>query len=602
MSSHGADIEQLGVIAVTSDASRCPRLKAYIGTNDKTPITDGHIDLYSNTGEKKDDIIGRVEIQVKGRSRQKPVKKNKPTISYAVDRADIEYFRKNGGGIYFYVPMRPDGTGEEVFFAILNPFKIERELAAQPDAAKVSFKFKRLALGGSLEGIVGLAIHQQDQGRIKGVPDSVLDDAVAIMIHTLEGFSQDRSIELTLETSDYAVLAELPSGMIIPVDADLKVFPAHFAPHETNNVIVCGNVEFSRPWASRLEADDVVLLTCSEGLRIRIREAKRTVSLSLTLAGGLRSQVRDVAFMLNAAHGMPITIDGRAGSGGEEDPAAAEKLTATKHALEGFIELFDYFGLPDEVFNSLSFNLQEKRNLLTLRDAMARHEEIRLYNGEGFGRWDVSLGEEKIITMVLPGSSDHMRYLLDPFDAANRDKFKMLGKTDGEDKYKEINWSTVYESLEVPDLVNALNLRIDQVVDAYESLEDNAVRYSLANNFALKLMMACDFTVEPRNEYLLSGAEALTNWLLDHAPEDPIHRINRWQILRRRGPLATAERQAILKLRREIASDDPSTLEACIAILLEDADDLDLVLAELTDEERKELRRWPIWSATGRER
>lgn len=40
------DVESLAVSKISGMLARCPQLKAVIATNDKTPFTDGYIDIY----------------------------------------------------------------------------------------------------------------------------------------------------------------------------------------------------------------------------------------------------------------------------------------------------------------------------------------------------------------------------------------------------------------------------------------------------------------------------------------------------------------------------------------------------------------------------
>ena len=63
------DTEALAVAKIQGMVARCPHLKPFVASNDKTPFTDGHIDVYSALGQKKADWLGRVSVQVKGRAR-----------------------------------------------------------------------------------------------------------------------------------------------------------------------------------------------------------------------------------------------------------------------------------------------------------------------------------------------------------------------------------------------------------------------------------------------------------------------------------------------------------------------------------------------------
>ena len=59
--------------------------------------------MYTDDGRTKDDILGRVSVQVKGRSHQSKKIVNETSTNYAVDRASLNFFEKHRGGIYLYV-------------------------------------------------------------------------------------------------------------------------------------------------------------------------------------------------------------------------------------------------------------------------------------------------------------------------------------------------------------------------------------------------------------------------------------------------------------------------------------------------------------------
>jgi hypothetical protein len=62
------NIEGLAVSAETDILALCPDLHDQITVNDKTPVTDGHIDLYKSGNHSNTNLIGRVFVQVKGRT------------------------------------------------------------------------------------------------------------------------------------------------------------------------------------------------------------------------------------------------------------------------------------------------------------------------------------------------------------------------------------------------------------------------------------------------------------------------------------------------------------------------------------------------------
>jgi hypothetical protein len=119
-----ANIELLAVNAVSDLIARCSYLQAHVASNDKTPIADGHVDVYGDAKHNNSNLLGRVPVQVKGRS----TNSTKENPSFSIDRDTLTFLRNNGGGVYFYVQVRKSLASRVVFFVNLNPFRIDRVL------------------------------------------------------------------------------------------------------------------------------------------------------------------------------------------------------------------------------------------------------------------------------------------------------------------------------------------------------------------------------------------------------------------------------------------------------------------------------------------
>lgn len=60
-------IEELAAIAVKGSILKTDTLSQFITENDKTPSWDGFILLYNDSNKNKSSILGRVDVQVKGK-------------------------------------------------------------------------------------------------------------------------------------------------------------------------------------------------------------------------------------------------------------------------------------------------------------------------------------------------------------------------------------------------------------------------------------------------------------------------------------------------------------------------------------------------------
>lgn len=94
------DIEGFAVHAVEGVLLKCSRIKANIEKGDRVPLTDGHIDVYSSPSLTNENMLGRVAVQVKGRSVSKDYK-FKEIESFQLERSTLEGYLHSKGVLFF---------------------------------------------------------------------------------------------------------------------------------------------------------------------------------------------------------------------------------------------------------------------------------------------------------------------------------------------------------------------------------------------------------------------------------------------------------------------------------------------------------------------
>ena len=592
--------ELFAVNAVTDRIAACPRLSPAIMTGDKVPITDGHIDFYDTETKENTSHAGRVPVQVKGRVTNAKTKASRDTRSFSVEREVLAFFRNHGGGIYFYVPMKEGGQQREVFYSILLPFKIVRLLRGKPSTQK-TFSIKMTKLPeehAKVEQIVRLAWHGRTQGSTPGGLDHLLAQAESFTIHSLAGITEDRPTRLALDETDYVVVAHLTDGLDIPIDIDLDVLPAQYVERPLAVSVSCGGIEFDSGTGRRIE-DDTFLFQLSAGLEVRLRSSNESIdsNLSLTLDGSLVEQAKNLDFMIAAAAGQPLIIGDKINEPLAGDAGLESELRGIRHDMGRLIELFTELGIDDAFSSDLEIDPRTKRMLLALHEGLLLDKPVQA-DSDGTGRFDIPIGEHKIMVIVLPAEDSGWRRIVDPFDPTKRDRFQIYhANEDG--TVAQVDWGTVYEAVTPEDLSTVLNLRLGNLVAAYEELEDRIDASTKANYMALRLLSAADIAKDQSHrEQLLQGASELCDWLLQVEPDSLVFRINRWQILYRLGDLGDSDRRGIRAARRALDRQDDqfSLLEVCMLVLLNDSEELQYAVSELTKEEAEKLQAWPIWS------
>ncbi len=133
-------IETKGIAYLEDLITDSKILVPYITSNDKTPLWDGEIQIYSKPdhNDKNEFILGRVPIQVRATGSKKNRKK------YPIKRDILRKYR-NTGGIIFIRPFVTDKKeNREIYISLLLPVKIEELLVSKPNNIQISVPFEKI--------------------------------------------------------------------------------------------------------------------------------------------------------------------------------------------------------------------------------------------------------------------------------------------------------------------------------------------------------------------------------------------------------------------------------------------------------------------------
>lgn len=593
------NVESLAVSAVGEIIARCPRLTAEIASNDKTLFTDGYFDVFNSDAQNKGTFRGRVPIQVKGRTHPGKIKKSATSLPFPIDRETLQFFRDDGGGLYFYVPISQEGYSKGVFYRALTPFRVARLLdSMKPGQKGLSVKLERFPNEvREVQQVAHLALEARKQGRTTVNVDEILSQLASITLRTRSQISDEHPTILNLDDTDFSVEVTTTGGSVIPIDMDLVVYPGEYEPRRPDIVISCGDAEYADPMYQQLDSDRSHI-TLSRGLSIRAKRENGGLKTSIDLSsvGTIYDRLKDITFFLAAATGSPLVIGGATMPPLPTKPKKMADLLFSRDRLREMVEVLNQFGISEELGRSLDMSASQRPYLVMLYDALVAGEEVKI-DVDGIGRMNIQLGQYHVVALVLDGRDDEHKILLDPFDPKHRGEYQLVRKLD-DGTIEEVRWATIYESLQDDDFGRVLNLHVDSIADAYDALEDRNAALSIGNQMVLKLLAASDSADEPMRTYILRGAENLANWLVTKGDNGVTHRINQWQIRKRTGDLGASDERDMRHLRRAVRNeggDDSHLREACLTILLGEQDELEIMIAEMQESDAERLRSWPIW-------
>lgn len=587
------DVEQLAVTKIIQAFSRCLNLKSFIESNDKTLLTDGHIDVHSSGSHSKTTFEGRVAVQVKGRA----LKERTVPNTFRLSKTDLTGYSKNQSVLYFIVYINPKTFIESPVYILLSPFKIQHLIRSMGNRKHIGVDVKLLPLDPiRLDAIVRLALKSNNEIPAMRLDAGKLKEAKRITLYTDGSLNLDVPVTLTRDKYDFTLVIETSEGMALHVDEEISITPKEYIGEAIESAVSSGNIKFHNPISRRVDKNTSEL-ELSEGLKIRISHAgtRSTGSVLLTLRATLRERFEDLGFYLGCVDNQSFSIDDVMNEFKIDSIGDERDLREHFEYLETLQSLCDNLGVDSSLVELEPLEGRRGQQLIDLYRVMLNEESISdSHNEPGrilqpMGRWSLQL-------IVLEDSDEGKWLCRDLFNPKLKHQFIATKKDKTGKKY--ISRITPYEIVEPERFPFTLNLHLDNLVAAYVEISDDSDASNHATATVLKLIHAADL-VEARKAEFLSGALSLNNWLLNVQANLPHHLINHWQILARRDELSSDHRADIRSLRdrasrREI--EDPEFVEVACAILLGNAEEVDYYFNRLDETKRSQIQDWPIWS------
>lgn len=113
-------IEESATTALKLALLKCPILETYIDSNDKTPSWDGTVFVYKSDNQKKENLRGRVPIQVKGTENEFV----SDIATFSCSTVDLNNYYQDGGCVFFLVSVEPSTGKHKIFYASWSYVKI----------------------------------------------------------------------------------------------------------------------------------------------------------------------------------------------------------------------------------------------------------------------------------------------------------------------------------------------------------------------------------------------------------------------------------------------------------------------------------------------
>lgn len=572
-------IEASAFIAVFESINALKHCHPYLAENDKTPSWDGSIYVYDSDDLKKENLKGRIPVQIKGHL---CCDFSKESITYDVDLIDLKNYFYDGGVLFFVVYI-DDNDKKQIYYEDLIPVKLSRILEQAKNQKTVRIDFKKFPS------------EKQDREIILF---NFLEQYARQKSYTKSGFQSISELEKKAKIECFNIFAPSPPGtdlktalfkgdkyLYAKVEGVDAPIPLDEEPKRVLNItkIIPLNVSVK----NFVYYESVKIIETLENVEYEFgntlkmsRDGKRSGHLKYKPSSMLRDYVHDLGFYLNAIKCGCFSF------GEDEIKIESENEEDLRDTEENFFWFNELVRLLD--FLNCKKDLDIKQ--LTEEDwaSIKLLCSILLYNNKfkyqiEIGKWtETSFANLNFILLVIEDDKDKETYYLSNVFEDNA--FVPCGK----------DRIPCFAFLRAEDFLKFDNLKCDLFLPALKKLDESPFILNMANSFLVELIKAYD--KDNQRSDILQSASSISEWLLSTSDEKvprAIKILNHLQIEKRKGQLTEDQKKELYLL---IENTDSTEYILTGAYLLLDNQQLaELHFDKIEKQLQEKFRQQPIF-------
>lgn len=580
-------IEESATTALKAALLRCPILESYIDSNDKTPSWDGTVFVYKSEITKKDNLAGRVPIQVKG-TKQVIVSN---TASFSCSVADLKNYYKDGGGIFFLVSVDFRTNKSRIYYKTLLVVDLDRIIKASKKQKSVSIQLSEFPEDEREISSIFLAFTDNAKKQTsfigKEIPtfESLEERGVQIdaLTFTASGVGLNlQDIPRFLSSHDFYLYARV-KGLDIDVPVD-----------KVSNAIV------SKPMNGDVKVKDRCFFTSyrvvfengspsihiGTGITIILKPENHHITIHIGKPSCLSDFISEAEFFLEMVEQKEFSLNGNTFPLKDVELLDIEERKRTLAYYKDVKKMLVYLGVTEELtLSGLTEN--DEQNLRNFTGAVLYNRKIGFPNivqDQFYGAFKIA----NLVIWIWANRQPDGMYSVDSF--FNLHQIALF--TEDDKKMSKPIQTSQFVLFDKKGLRHISNMDYERV---YQDISQTAVSLEYCkrvNLLVLDMIGAYDEQEKP-DEKLLDLAEKICDWLMsiDSMVEEEVLLLNKLQITKRRRALSMSE---IVELARLTDSKYPAETR-CGAYLLLDADEeARKCFGELPAIAQEEFLKYPI--------
>ena len=578
-------IEEKGQRILCDYFAECDRVDTYIPCNDKEPLWDGHLYLFSSSEQKADQVYGRIPTQLKSSAKAS----SKNTYNFPVRVTALESYKRDGGLAFFYV-LTENPIGSQIFYCLLTPVVIKKYLRVPAKGGKISITLHQLPTdkntvteelfqfhfdckkqtSSSEKPIVEIQDYFGKSGKRQFTvfaksPDPVDNVFKHMQSHPLYLYATDDDKNVTYAIGDGPVTLKIGKNI-------------------EQNVSVNGTPYFKGCTIFEDEGETIVKI----GNFFTFRSGNKDKQASLNFKLEKQSNIKKIpylSFCLDLIKHNKFSI-GKLEipcEGLHADNELVERMKVELKILSQVRSLFSTMHIEGDI-NLDELDTNALSNLEALYKGIVLNEPLDLKTGmEKNVR--IEIGHLVLYVMFEPMVDG--RFLVRDF-FMDDDVCCLLTENDVTTK------SSRFTLLSVDQYVEVSNFDYSRMIPSYEQFvgQDEKVAQQ-ANLDMLRMILAYDKTGGKKTK-LLDAAEVLNNWFIEtnRFCDLPINELNRLQIIKRRRILSEDENNRVCEI---LEGGYPEDFKTACMLLLDNQPGAEYHYAKIPEDQKDFFRSLPIY-------
>lgn len=581
-------IEDSAVNALKTVLYRCPLIEPYISDNDKTPSWDGAIFVYSHPERKKEQIVGRIPVQVKGTETQIV----SDIATYSCDLSDLRNYYNDGGCLYFRISVLPQAGDYTIFYSALHVYDLKKILdEAEKHQSSYTIRLNKFP-SNSPEAITALCMdfveNAKKQKSIIGRELQSLDDLeqsgvkIESLSFTTTGIEFD-PVKIGNYLSSHAFyLYAKPQGVNIEIPIE-KVSNATLLRMIPGKVQVKETVYYSSYVV--VHENGQPHLKIGKGISMVLDLENNSSNISLQPNGTLSDIIRDTKFFVAMMECQEVTINGARLHFNLDRIFDLERYHSSLRYYGDIKKMLDYFGVEKEL-ECDALTEKDNNNIRNFVNASLYNQRIGFVGSEEdtvFGGFRIA----NIVFWIWGDKQDDGYYIVENFFVPHR----IVIFDEKDVTHNNPIPVTQYLLMSSDAFAHASNINFEAIKKDVASMRPHPALVGKVTFMLLDVLNGYD-EQEEKDTRLLDLAETINSWLSndDNQADPQVLKLNQLQIVKRRRQFVFSERAELMGLTK---SESPH-IKCGAFLLLDENEEAQKCFEELTSENQEQFLLYPI--------